>query len=117
LTYIGDAEIGEKANIGAGTVTCNYDGYKKHKTEIGAGAFIGSNSALVAPVRIGDGAYLGSGSVISKDVPDHALALTRAPQVTREDWARRMRARHEAAGGGAEGHAAPTVPKGGKTSD
>ncbi len=98
LSYIGDAEVGEKANIGAGTITCNYDGYKKHKTQIGAGAFIGSNSSLVAPVRIGEGAYVGSGSVISRDVPDHALALTRAPQATRDDWAKRMRARHEAAG-------------------
>jgi bifunctional UDP-N-acetylglucosamine pyrophosphorylase/glucosamine-1-phosphate N-acetyltransferase len=97
LSYIGDATVGEKANIGAGTITCNYDGYAKHKTEIGAGAFIGSNSALVAPVRIGEGAYIGSGSVIGKDVPDHALAVTRAPQITREDWARRMRARHEGA--------------------
>ncbi len=109
LSYIGDATVGEKANIGAGTITCNYDGYAKHKTEIGAGAFIGSNSALVAPVRIGDGAYVGSGSVIGKNVPDHALAVTRAPQVTREDWARRMRARHEAAhpagGAGAKGPA------------
>jgi bifunctional UDP-N-acetylglucosamine pyrophosphorylase / glucosamine-1-phosphate N-acetyltransferase len=97
LTYIGDAEIGEKANIGAGTITCNYDGYKKHKTKIGAGAFIGSNSALVAPVKIGEGAYIGSGSVITKDVPDDALALSRPQQATHEDWARRMRARHEAA--------------------
>lgn len=98
LTYIGDAEIGEKANIGAGTITCNYDGYNKHKTEIGADAFIGSNSALVAPVKIGKGAYIGSGSVITKDVPDDALALSRPQQVTHEDWARRMRARQEAAG-------------------
>ena len=97
LSYIGDAEIGEKANIGAGTITCNYDGYKKHKTVIGAGAFIGSNSSLIAPVRIGDGAYLGSGSVIGKDVPDNALAVTRPPVVTKEDWASRMRARQEAA--------------------
>jgi bifunctional UDP-N-acetylglucosamine pyrophosphorylase / glucosamine-1-phosphate N-acetyltransferase len=98
LSYIGDAEVGEKANIGAGTITCNYDGYKKHKTVIGAGAFIGSNSSLVAPVRIGDGAYLGSGSVISRDVPDNALAVTRAPVVTREGWAARQRAKTEAAG-------------------
>ncbi|MBI4723770.1 MAG: bifunctional UDP-N-acetylglucosamine diphosphorylase/glucosamine-1-phosphate N-acetyltransferase GlmU, partial [Rhodomicrobium sp.] len=97
LSYIGDAGIGEDANIGAGTITCNYDGFHKHKTEIGARAFIGSNSALVAPVRIGEGAYVGSGSVIGRDVPDHALALTRAPQVNREDWARRTRARHESA--------------------
>ncbi|MGB8734926.1 MAG: bifunctional UDP-N-acetylglucosamine diphosphorylase/glucosamine-1-phosphate N-acetyltransferase GlmU [Rhodomicrobium sp.] len=102
LSYIGDAEVGEKANIGAGTITCNYDGYKKHKTVIGAGAFIGSNSSLVAPVRIGDGAYVGSGSVIGRDVPDHALAVTRPPQVTREDWAKRTRARHEAAQQGAK---------------
>jgi bifunctional UDP-N-acetylglucosamine pyrophosphorylase/glucosamine-1-phosphate N-acetyltransferase len=98
LSYVGDAEVGEGANIGAGTITCNYDGFNKHRTEIGAGAFIGSNSALVAPVRIGEGAYIGSGSVIGRDVPDHALALSRAPQTVREGWARRMRARHEAAG-------------------
>ncbi len=96
LSYVGDAEIGENANVGAGTITCNYDGFRKHRTEIGAGAFIGSNSALVAPVRIGEGAYVGSGSVIGKDVPANALALTRAPQVHREDWARRLRARHAA---------------------
>jgi bifunctional UDP-N-acetylglucosamine pyrophosphorylase/glucosamine-1-phosphate N-acetyltransferase len=99
LSYIGDAEVGEGTNVGAGTITCNYDGFRKHRTEIGAGAFIGSNSALVAPVRIGEGAYIGSGSVIGRDVPAHALAVTRAPQVTREDWARRQRARHEAARG------------------
>jgi bifunctional UDP-N-acetylglucosamine pyrophosphorylase / glucosamine-1-phosphate N-acetyltransferase len=98
LSYVGDAEVGEDANIGAGTITCNFDGFNKHRTEIGAGAFIGSNSALVAPVRIGEGAYIGSGSVIGRDVPAHALAVTRAPQNVREDWARRMRARHEAAG-------------------
>jgi bifunctional UDP-N-acetylglucosamine pyrophosphorylase / glucosamine-1-phosphate N-acetyltransferase len=97
LSYVGDAEVGEDANIGAGTITCNFDGFGKHRTEIGAGAFIGSNSALVAPVRIGAGAYIGSGSVIGKDVPAHALAVTRAPQTVREDWARRMRARRAAA--------------------
>ncbi len=104
LSYIGDAEVGAGANIGAGTITCNYDGFRKHKTEIGAGAFIGSNSALVAPVRIGEGAYVGSGSVISRDVPADSLALTRAPQIHREDWAKRMRARHTA------GHSAATAP-------
>ena len=72
--------VGARANIGAGTITCNYDGFAKHRTEIGAGAFIGSNSALVAPVKIGDGAYVGSGSVITKDVEADALALARAPQ-------------------------------------
>jgi bifunctional UDP-N-acetylglucosamine pyrophosphorylase/glucosamine-1-phosphate N-acetyltransferase len=99
LSYIGDAEVGEGTNVGAGTITCNYDGIRKHRTEIGAGAFIGSNSALVAPVRIGEGAYIGSGSVIGRDVPANALAVTRAPQVVREEWARRMRARHAAAAG------------------
>ena len=75
LSYIGDARVGAGANIGAGTITCNYDGAAKHRTDIGAGAFIGSNSALVAPVKIGDGAYVGSGSVITRDVPADALAL------------------------------------------
>jgi len=93
LTYIGDASIGAKANIGAGTITCNYDGFAKHRTEIGAGAFIGSNSSLVAPVKIGDGAYVGSGSVITKDVADDALAVARAPQDERAGWAAKVRAR------------------------
>ncbi|MGE5260227.1 MAG: bifunctional UDP-N-acetylglucosamine diphosphorylase/glucosamine-1-phosphate N-acetyltransferase GlmU [Actinomycetota bacterium] len=92
LTYIGNASVGARANIGAGTITCNYDGFAKHKTEIGAGAFIGSNSSLVAPVKIGEGAYIGSGSVISKDVEADALALSRAPQEERKGWAARARA-------------------------
>ena len=75
LSYIGDASVGAGANIGAGTITCNYDGSDKHRTDIGAGAFIGSNTALVAPVTIGEGAYVGSGSVITANVPAHALAL------------------------------------------
>jgi bifunctional UDP-N-acetylglucosamine pyrophosphorylase/glucosamine-1-phosphate N-acetyltransferase len=87
LTYVGDASIGAGANIGAGTITCNYDGAHKHRTEIGAGAFVGSNSALVAPVRIGEGAYIGSGSVITRDVPDGALALGRGRQVEKLGWA------------------------------
>ncbi|MFZ5740142.1 MAG: bifunctional UDP-N-acetylglucosamine diphosphorylase/glucosamine-1-phosphate N-acetyltransferase GlmU [Pseudomonadota bacterium] len=91
LTYIGDAHIGPSANIGAGTITCNYDGFGKHKTEIGAGAFVGSNSSLVAPVKIGAGAYIGSGSVITKDVPDDALAVERNEQRTRDGWAKRFR--------------------------
>ncbi len=99
LSYVGDSEVGEDANIGAGTITCNYDGHNKHRTEIGAGAFIGSNSALVAPVKIGAGAYVASGSVIGKEVPANALAITRAPQVNHEEWASRMRARHAAAQG------------------
>ncbi|HML93435.1 bifunctional UDP-N-acetylglucosamine diphosphorylase/glucosamine-1-phosphate N-acetyltransferase GlmU [Methyloceanibacter sp.] len=93
LTYIGDSTVGPKTNIGAGTITCNYDGFAKHRTEIGAGAFIGSNSSLVAPVKIGDGAYIGSGSVISKDVPADALALTRAKQEEHEGWAAKVRER------------------------
>lgn len=93
LTYIGDASVGARANVGAGTITCNYDGIDKHRTEIGAGAFIGSNASLVAPVKIGEGAYVGSGSVISKDVPPDALALTRAPQEERLGWAAKLRAR------------------------
>jgi bifunctional UDP-N-acetylglucosamine pyrophosphorylase/glucosamine-1-phosphate N-acetyltransferase len=95
LAYIGDASIGAKANIGAGTITCNYDGFGKHKTEIGEGAFIGSNSSLVAPVRIGDGAYTGSGGVVTDNVPDDALALGRAKQVNKEGWAARFRAAME----------------------
>jgi bifunctional UDP-N-acetylglucosamine pyrophosphorylase/glucosamine-1-phosphate N-acetyltransferase len=91
LTYIGDASVGARANVGAGTITCNYDGFAKHRTEIGAGAFIGSNSSLVAPVKIGEGAYIGSGSVISKDVSPDALALTRAPQEERPGWAAKIR--------------------------
>jgi bifunctional UDP-N-acetylglucosamine pyrophosphorylase / glucosamine-1-phosphate N-acetyltransferase len=92
LTYLGDASVGANANIGAGTITCNYDGAAKHRTEIGRGAFIGSNSALVAPVKIGEGAYVGSGSVITQDVPADALALGRSRQVVKEGWATRLRA-------------------------
>lgn len=91
LTYIGDTHIGANANIGAGTITCNYDGFNKHKTQIGEGAFVGSNSSLVAPVKIGKGAYIGSGSVIARDVPDDALAVERSPQTLREGWAKRFR--------------------------
>jgi bifunctional UDP-N-acetylglucosamine pyrophosphorylase/glucosamine-1-phosphate N-acetyltransferase len=91
LSYIGDARVGEGANIGAGTITCNYDGIAKHRTDIGKGAFIGSNSSLVAPVKIGDGAYVGSGSVVTKDVPADALAVARAPQTVKEGWAKRLR--------------------------
>ncbi len=95
FSYIGDTTIGPKVNIGAGTVTCNYDGEKKHHTDIGAGAFIGSNSSLVAPVKIGEGAYIGSGSVISKDVAKDALALSRSPQEERPGWAAKMRERRD----------------------
>ena len=91
LTYIGDARVGAGANIGAGTITCNYDGVAKHRTDIGKGAFIGSNSALVAPVKIGDGAYVGSGSVVTKDVPAGALVVARARAAVKEGWAKRLR--------------------------
>jgi bifunctional UDP-N-acetylglucosamine pyrophosphorylase/glucosamine-1-phosphate N-acetyltransferase len=87
LAYIGDGAVGAGANIGAGTIFCNYDGTSKHRTEIGKGAFIGSNSALVAPVTIGDNAYVGSGSVITDDVPARALALGRGRQVVKPGWA------------------------------
>jgi bifunctional UDP-N-acetylglucosamine pyrophosphorylase/glucosamine-1-phosphate N-acetyltransferase len=91
LSYVGDAKVGARANIGAGTITCNYDGFSKHKTTIGAGAFVGTNSSLVAPVKIGSGAYIGSGSVITKDVPDDAMAVERSPQTNREGGATRYR--------------------------
>ena len=90
LTYIGDADIGADANIGAGTITCNYDGYNKYKTVIGKGAFIGSNSSLVAPVTIGDGAYVGSGSVVTKDVAPGDLAVARGRQTAIKGWAARF---------------------------
>jgi bifunctional UDP-N-acetylglucosamine pyrophosphorylase/glucosamine-1-phosphate N-acetyltransferase len=93
LSYIGDARVGAGANIGAGTITCNYDGFDKFKTDIGAGAFIGSNSALVAPVTIGEGAYVGSGSVVTKDVEADALAVARGRQTNVPGWAKAFRAR------------------------
>jgi len=88
LAYLGDADIGDNANIGAGTITCNYDGKNKHKTTIGDNSFIGTNSSLVAPVNIGEGAYVGAGSVITKDVPKESLAVARGKQVIKEDWAK-----------------------------
>lgn len=95
LTYLGDASIGAEANIGAGTITCNYDGFNKARTIVGAGAFIGSNSALVAPVTIAEGAFVGSGSVITEDVPADALALARGRQAVKPGWAAEFRARPE----------------------
>lgn len=89
LTYLGDCEVGEGANVGAGTITCNYDGVKKSRTEIGAGAFIGSNSSLVAPLKIGQGATIGAGSVITRDVPNEALAVTRADLKIKPSWKRK----------------------------
>ena len=93
LAYVGDSRVGAKANVGAGTITCNYDGFAKHHTDIGAGAFIGSNTALVAPVTVGDGAIIGAGSVITGDVAADALALTRADQEELKGWAKRFRGR------------------------
>jgi bifunctional UDP-N-acetylglucosamine pyrophosphorylase/glucosamine-1-phosphate N-acetyltransferase len=89
LSYIGDAKVGADANIGAGTITCNYDGKNKHLTEIGAGSFIGSNSALVAPVNIGEGSYVGAGSVITSNVPKESLGISRSRQKVIEGWAKR----------------------------
>ena len=90
---MGDAEIGANANIGAGTITCNYDGFNKHKTTIEEGAFIGSNSSLVAPVSVGKDAYVASGSVITSDVPDDALAFGRAQQVNKDGLGKKLRER------------------------
>jgi bifunctional UDP-N-acetylglucosamine pyrophosphorylase/glucosamine-1-phosphate N-acetyltransferase len=96
--YIGDATVGEDANIGAGVITCNYDGAQKHRTQIGARAFVGTNASLVAPLVIGDDAYVGAGSVITKDVPAGALAVERAPQHVKEGWTERRRTRPPAPG-------------------
>ena len=95
LSYIGDAEVGEKTNIGAGVITCNYDGVHKHMTRIGKGVFVGSDSTLVAPVTIEDGAYIGAGSCITKDVPAGALAVARARQISKEGWVAAKQARQK----------------------
>jgi len=95
LSYVGDATVGEGVNVGAGTITCNYDGVAKHETKIGARAFIGTNSSLVAPVTVGEGAYIGAGSTITKDVPPGALAVGRAQQVVKEGWAARKTKKRE----------------------
>ena len=112
LTYIGDAHIGAKANIGAGTITCNYDGFDKFRTTIGAGAFVGSNSSLVAPVTIGAGAYVGSGSVITDDVPDNALAVARGRQAEKAGWASHFRKAKESAKAAAKAAQDSDKPKG-----
>ena len=91
LTYLGDASVGANANIGAGTITCNYDGFGKYRTEIGEGAFIGSDTALVAPVKVGAGAITGAGSVITKDVAPDALAVARGTQTEKAGWAKLFR--------------------------
>lgn len=94
LSYLGDAEVGAGSNIGAGVITCNYDGVHKHRTKIGERSFIGSDSTLVAPIEVGDGAYIGAGSCITKNVPAGALAVARSHQVTKEGWAVNKRARN-----------------------
>jgi len=105
LTYLGDATVGEKVNVGAGTITCNYDGVNKWRTEIGAGAFIGSGTMLVAPVKVGAGATIGAGSTITRDTPDDKLTLERSKQVTIDSWKRRRRSADDPARNG-ERHAA-----------
>lgn len=96
LTYIGDATVGSNSNIGAGTITCNYDGYRKNRTEIGSGTFVGSNSTLIAPVTIGDGAFIAAGSVVTKDVDADAMAIGRSKQENKEGWAASWRERQSA---------------------
>lgn len=113
LSYMGDVEIGPAANVGAGAITCNYDGFDKYPTEIGAGAFVGTNASLVAPVRIGDGAYTGAGSVITRNVANNALAVTRAEQREVDLWAAKFRARKLEARKGT-GTPAPAGPRKGR---
>jgi bifunctional UDP-N-acetylglucosamine pyrophosphorylase/glucosamine-1-phosphate N-acetyltransferase len=95
LAYIGDSTVGEKANIGAGTITCNYDGIQKHRTIIEDEVFIGSDTQLVAPVRVGRGAIVGAGSTVTQDVPPYALALSRVEQVNKEEWAHKHWAKRD----------------------
>jgi len=98
LSYLGNGVIGEKANVGAGTIFCNYDGFKKHRTEIGPGAFIGSDSQIVAPVRVGARAYVATGCTVTRDVPDGALAIARAKQENKEGYAEKLKAKLKAGG-------------------
>jgi bifunctional UDP-N-acetylglucosamine pyrophosphorylase/glucosamine-1-phosphate N-acetyltransferase len=98
LAYLGDSTVGEGSNIGAGVITCNYDGVNKHQTTIGKGVFVGSDSTLVAPVTLSDGSYVGAGSCITRDVPEGALAVGRARQITKEGWAAARRAKRQGPG-------------------
>jgi bifunctional UDP-N-acetylglucosamine pyrophosphorylase/glucosamine-1-phosphate N-acetyltransferase len=93
VSYLGDTDIGEEANIGAGTVVANYDGQRKHRTVIGKGAFTGSNSTLVAPLEVGEGAYIAAGSTVNKNIPPDALAIARARQENKEGYVKRLRSR------------------------
>ena len=95
LTFVGDSDVGSRVNFGCGTVTCNYDGYKKHRTTIGDGAFIGCNTNLVAPVTVREGAFTAAGTTVTDEVPQDALAIGRAYTVNKEDWVKRYRAKHE----------------------
>ena len=97
LTYLGDAEIGSGVNIGAGTITCNYDGWKKHKTIIGDRVFVGSDVQFVAPVKVGDGAFVAAGSTVTKDVPSGALAISRVEQENRDGWVEQRKRRKKCA--------------------
>jgi bifunctional UDP-N-acetylglucosamine pyrophosphorylase / glucosamine-1-phosphate N-acetyltransferase len=115
LTYLGDAKIGAKANIGAGTITCNYDGFHKYPTTIGNRVFIGSDSALVAPVRIGDGAYVAAGSTITDNVPAEALGIARGRQVTKAGWAAKKRRELAAASRESEKTSRSSKPRSKKT--
>jgi bifunctional UDP-N-acetylglucosamine pyrophosphorylase/glucosamine-1-phosphate N-acetyltransferase len=117
LTYLGDATVGAGTNVGCGTVTCNYDGEKKHPTVIGERAFIGSDSILVAPITIGDGAYVAAGSTLTEDVPAGALALGRARQTTKEGWVearKQAKQAKQAATPSAKQAAVPGAPGGGQ---
>jgi bifunctional UDP-N-acetylglucosamine pyrophosphorylase/glucosamine-1-phosphate N-acetyltransferase len=116
LSYIGDARVGAKANVGAGTITCNYDGFFKDFTDIGAGAFIGSNTALIAPVKIGDGAIIGAGSVVTQDVPADALRIERGQQTTVEGWAVKFRTRRTREKAARAAKSADKKPEPGRTS-
>jgi bifunctional UDP-N-acetylglucosamine pyrophosphorylase/glucosamine-1-phosphate N-acetyltransferase len=111
LTYLGDATIGKGANIGAGTITCNYDGHKKHETIIGDGVFVGSDVQFVAPVTIGKGAIIAAGATITSDVPQDTLAISRTQQVNRPGWAARRRAlSSEVSGARSEAKSQPLTP-------
>ena len=112
LSYLGDGDIGEGANVGAGTIFCNYDGFQKHKTTIGPGAFVGSDSQFVAPVTVGKNAYVATATTVTKDVPEDGLAISRTKQENKEGYAKRLRGRLAAAAGKTEPKPAEPVAGG-----